>query len=61
MSEEKTRKRPGREPGKYRLYPHQHAVRFSEEGWAKVRRLARLWAVSEAEVIRRAVERVEED
>ena len=56
MSDETPKKRPGREPGKYLRYPAQHAVRFTERQWATIRTLAERWKVSEAEVVRRAVE-----
>jgi hypothetical protein len=49
--------RPGREKGKYKQFPHQHAVRFTEEGWRKLQVLAERWNCSEAEAVRRLVDK----
>jgi hypothetical protein len=54
--EKQERKRPGRRPGEHKLYPKQHAVRFTEEQWQTLERLATQWHVPWAEVIRRLVD-----
>lgn len=58
MSEERPRKKPGRPPGKYKQFPHQHAVRFTAEGWRKLEALAAKGECDLAEVVRRAVDRM---
>lgn len=54
-ADEQPKKRPGREPGRYLQYPHQHAVRFTEADWILLEGLSRRWKVSLAEAVRRAV------
>lgn len=56
MSETVVKKKPGRKPGEHKLYPHQHGARFTTDGWRRLQALARENNISEAQVIRDAVD-----